>query len=90
MNAKKAKAARKLLRNLEKMDAGKTPIAENGYREREDRRKIQEMIVMEDDAPVKRQVQVSHGTMVVTPGSKRSRYLYIKKQIANLDKKQEI
>lgn len=88
MNAKKAKAARKLLRNMEKLDAGKTPVTADGYREREDRKKIQKMVVLDDAGlPVERNVEVAPGTLTVSPGSARSRYLYIKKQIRGLEKK---
>lgn len=85
MNAKKAKALRKLMRNLEKMHPDKL-ATDHSYVENEKKRKV---IKVEDlDAEgnvVSKKVAVSQGQMTVLPTTKRGLYLHLKRNLHQVE-----
>lgn len=80
MNAKKAKALRKLVKNLETVNPSR--ITTTGYTE--DPRSARYMEVEDLDAegnPITKRVKVATGPVKVNPRSKRGIYLHLKKSM---------
>lgn len=92
MNAKKAKALRKVIRNAQQLNQN-GPVPEVAYLENEKRRKYIEVIdkdkmsEYEREHPgepvieLKKKVQVAHGQFTVAPKSARGIYLRLKKKL---------
>lgn len=96
MNAKKAKALRKMLRNAEKMaPPGTEAVPTVAYYEMEKRRKYitvpddDELITLPDGSttPAMKQVQIAVGQLVVAPKTTRGRYKLLKKKLDKIDHK---
>lgn len=89
MNAKKAKALRKVLKNLEKLNPQESLSGQSttGYQENKDRRK---MITIEDfdekGELVKKTIPIAAGTITVEKASPRGLYLQLKKGLERGEK----
>jgi hypothetical protein len=84
MNAKKAKALRKIIRNLEKMrQGGEQVIPEVAYSENVRNRKQVTVSDFDDKGEmVEKTIPIAAGTITVEARSKRGLYNHLKKEIA--------
>jgi len=81
MNAKKAKALRKILRNLEKVNPEKITSV-HGFLEDTKKRTLTSVEDLDDKGElIERKVPTSVGQISVDPRSRRGVYLHIKKTL---------
>ncbi len=88
MNAKKAKALRRVLKNLEKLNPQANLSGQsNTYSENEQNRKLITVEDFDKDGNViSRVIPVAAGTITVNKDSKRGLYLHLKKAMNNQEK----
>jgi len=87
MNAKKAKALRRVMKNLAAQNPDRV-LADVAYTEDQSRRKTITVQDMDKDGQlVEKVIPISAGTVSVNPSSKRGLYNHLKKSLAEQEKK---
>jgi len=86
MNAKKAKALRRVLKNLAKQNPDKV-LPDVAYTEDPTKRKMLTVKDMDKDGQlVDKEIAISAGTVSVNPSSKRGLYNHLKKCLIDQEK----
>ena len=85
MNAKKANALRKVLRNMEKLNPESASLSapNTTYSENKQRRKVITIEDMDQEGNlVQKEIPIATGTISVEKASKRGLYLHLKKSLS--------